>query len=156
MSASGVVELIHIAAAEGEPMQALAQARAIAGVGLEGDRYATEVGHYSGSREVGRHLTLIEAEVIEGLAADHGILLGPGQTRRNLTTRGIRLNDLVGVHFRVGEVQCRGTEPCEPCQYMADLVGKPVLRPLVGRGGLRAQILEGGTIHVGDSVAPTG
>jgi MOSC domain-containing protein YiiM len=99
-------------------------------------------------------MTLIEAEALEALAREHGIELSAGETRRNLTTRGISLNDLVGRRFWVGHVLCQGTRLCEPCQYLADLTRKPLLRPLVHRGGLRADILRGGVIHTGDWVRP--
>lgn len=147
-SSEGVVEAIHIAPDAGEPVRPLELVRAIAGVGLEGDRYALGRGHYQDTR-VSRHLTLIEAEAIEELAAEHGIRLSAGESRRNITTRGIRLNDLVDRTFWVGEVLCRGTRLCEPCQYLADLTGRPLLRALVHRGGLRADILRGGFIRRG-------
>jgi MOSC domain-containing protein YiiM len=145
----GVVEAIHVAPDAGEPVRALEVVQAIAGVGLEGDRYAVGRGHYQDTR-VSRDLTLIEAESVAALAAQHGIQLSVGETRRNITTRGIRLNDLVDRTFWVGEVLCRGTRLCEPCQYLADLTGKPLLRSLVHRGGLRADILRSGLIHRGD------
>jgi MOSC domain-containing protein YiiM len=148
----GTVEAIHIAPAAGQPMTSVERVRAIAGVGLEGDRYATRTGTWSPDPRVERDITLIEAEVIEDLAATDGIVLAPGESRRNVTTRGIRLNDLVGRRFRVGGVVCEGTRLCEPCQYLTDLVGKPVPRPLVHRAGLRAAIVEGGEIAVGAEV----
>ena len=70
-----------------------------------------------------------------------------------MTTRGVRLNDLLGQRFRVGEILCEGTRLCEPCQHLVDLIGKPVLKPLVHRGGLRADILEDGEIRVGDPIS---
>ena len=151
---TGRVEAIHIAPAAEAPMVSLDRVRAIAGVGLEGDRYATGIGTYSPDPRVDRHITLIEAEVIEDLAATDGIHLAPGETRRNVTTRGIRLNDLVGRRFRVGDALCEGTRLCEPCQTLTDSLGKPILRPLVHRAGLRALIIEGGEIQVGAEVAP--
>jgi MOSC domain-containing protein YiiM len=90
--------------------------------------------------------------VIEDLARDDGIELAPGETRRNLTTRGVRLNDLVGRRFWVGDVLCEGTRLCEPCHYLAELTGKPLLRALVHRGGLRADIIRGGRICRGDQL----
>jgi len=149
---TGVVEAIHLAPAGSEPMRAVERVRAIAGVGLEGDRYGTGNGHYSTDPKVDRHVTLIEAEEIEALAAGSGIDLEPGETRRNVTTRGIRLNELVGRRFRIGPVECEGTRLCEPCQYLTDLVGQPILEPLVHRGGLRARILTDGEIALGDAV----
>jgi MOSC domain-containing protein YiiM len=153
-AAAGRVEAIHLAPAEGAPMTAVERVRAIAGVGLEGDRYALGTGHYSGDPKVDRDVTLIEGEEIDGLANGAGIVLGPGETRRNVTTRGIRLNDLVGRRFRIGPVECLGTRLCEPCQYLTDLLGKPVLGPLVHRAGLRARILTDGEIGRGDEVVP--
>jgi MOSC domain-containing protein YiiM len=146
------VEAIHIAASVGAPMVALERVRAVAGVGLEGDRYAAGAGQWSDDGRVDRDVTLVEAEVIEDLAATDGIVLEPGETRRNVTTRGIRLNDLVGRRFRIGEVECEGTRLCEPCQYLTDLVGKPILRPLVHRAGLRARILVGGEFAIGNEI----
>jgi MOSC domain-containing protein YiiM len=147
---SGVVEAIHVAATAGEPVREVELVRAKAGVGLEGDRYALGRGHYSPDLRVSRDLTLIEAEVVDDLASKHGIELTPGETRRNLTTRGIRLNDLVGRRFWVGDVLCEGTRLCEPCRYLTELTGKPLLRALVHRGGLRADIVRGGLIRRGD------
>ena len=148
-TSAGVVEAIHIAAAAGEQVRSVEAVRAVAGVGLEGDRYAYGRGHYQDAH-VSRDLTLVEVEAIEALARDHGIELAPGETRRNITTRGIALNELVGRGFWVGAVFCQGTRLCEPCQYLADLTGKPLLRALVHRGGLRADILRGGLIRPGD------
>jgi MOSC domain-containing protein YiiM len=149
---TGVVERIHIAATAGDPVHEVELVRAIAGVGLERDRYALGRGHYSPDLRVSRDLTLIEAEVIEDLARHHGIQLAAGETRRNVTTRGIRLNDLVGRRFWVGEVLCEGTHRCEPCRYLTEVTSKPLLRALVHRGGLRADIVRGGRIQRGDIV----
>jgi MOSC domain-containing protein YiiM len=153
-AATGRVEAIHVAPSAGAPMVELERVRAIAGVGLEGDRYATRAGTWSPDPRVDRDITLIEAEVVEDLAATEGIVLAAGETRRNVTTRGIRLNELVGRRFRVGDVVCEGTRLCEPCQYLTDTIGKPILRPLVHRAGLRARIIEGGEVLVGAVVAP--
>ena len=147
----GSIEAIHIASAAGAPVRLVDAIRAVAGVGLEGDRYANGQGHYQDER-VSRDLTLIEAETVEALASEDGIELAPGETRRNLTTRGFGLNELVGRHFWVGEVLCLGTRLCEPCRYLADLTGKPLLRPLVHRGGLRADIVHSGVIRLGDQL----
>lgn len=133
-------------------MVARERVTARAGVGLDGDRYAAGTGHWSPDPRTDRELTLIEAEVLEDLATTDEIRLAPGETRRNVTTRGIRLNDLVGRRFRVGAVDCEGTRLCEPCQYLTDQLGKPILRPLVHRAGLRARILTDGEIAIGDEV----
>jgi MOSC domain-containing protein YiiM len=152
----GVVEGIFTAAAGGQPMEPRVRVRALAEVGLEGDRYAIRSGHYSADMKVDRDITLIESEEIEALAVSAGVVLGAGETRRNVTTRGIRLNELVGRQFRIGDVLCEGTRLCEPCQYLENLLGKPVLAPLVHRAGLRARLLSGGEIAVGDAVVEAG
>ena len=151
---SGTVAAIHTAPMSGVPMVPRDRVLAIAGVGLEGDRYATKAGTWSADPRVDRDITLVEAEVIEDLATTDGIVLATGETRRNVTTRGIRLNDLVGRRFRVGDAVCEGTRLCEPCQYLTDLVGQPILRPLVHRAGLRARIVEGGENAVGAEIVP--
>jgi MOSC domain-containing protein YiiM len=124
------------------------------GVGLEGDRYAVGTGHWSDDPGTGRDLTLVEAEVLDDLERDHGLRLDPGETRRNVTTRGVRLNELVGERFWVGEVLCEGMRLCEPCTYLQELTGKAILDPLVHRGGLRANVISGGVMRVGDVVKP--
>ena len=96
----------------------------------------------------GRALTLIEAEVLDFLRDSLGIPLQPGEARRNLTTRGIALNPLVGRRFRIGSVLCEGKRLCEPCTYLEGVIAKPLLDPLLHRGGLRADILSAGTIAV--------
>ncbi len=148
----GTIDAIHIASEGGADVVALDQVRAIPGQGLEGDRYARQLGFYSGDGAGDRDLTLIEAEVLEDMAARDGLVLAPGASRRNLTTRGIRLNGLVGRRFRIGSVECHGTRLCEPCDHLVELTGMPVDRPLIHRGGLRARILTEGEICVGDRI----
>ena len=97
---------------------------------------------------------MIEAEALEGLLDDTGIELSAAEVRRQVLTRGIRLNDLVGERFTVGDVECVGQELCEPCAHLQGLTRPGVLRGLVHRGGLRADIVRGGRIAVGDAVAP--
>ncbi len=152
---SGEVLHIHIAPvadAEPKPVDAV---RAEPGRGLEGDRYHAQKGSYSGDGRSGREVTLIASEAIEALAAEFGVKLAPGQSRRNITTRGLDLNDFVDRELRVGEVVLRGTRLCEPCQQLENNVGQPnTLKGLTHRGGLRCDIVSGGTIRVGDEVAP--
>ena len=153
---SGRVEAIFITAEAGRPMEELSEVRALAGSGLAGDRYQAGTGYYS-TRPLpggGRELTLIEAEVLEALFRETGIALAPIEARRNLATRGVRLNELVGARFTVGEVLCEGIRLCEPCIHLEELTGKAVNAPLVHRGGLRAAILTGGVIRLGDPVVP--
>ena len=148
----GFVEHIHIASAAAAPPRSLAEVRAIAGVGLEGDRYAAGKGYRSPDHKVSRDLTLIEAEVVDEVAREHDPALQAGETRRNVTTRGVRLNDLVGVSFRIGSVLCEGIGLCEPCRYLESITGRRLLRGLVHRGGLRARLLSNGVIRVGDPI----
>lgn len=149
---SGRVESIHIADENGGPMRSISRARVRAGVGIDGDRYAIGSDGWSDNSGADRNLTLVEAEAIEGLAAEYGIQLEPGESRRNVTTRGVRLDDLIGREFTVGGVRCRGQRRCEPCAYLQDLIGKPILPGLVHRGGLRATILSDGEFGIGDAV----
>ena len=148
----GTILSIHTAATAGAPMASLSSAMALKGKGIEGDRYCAGTGTYSNKPGVDRELTLIEAETLEALDAEHGIALKPEESRRNLVTRGLALNPLVGLVFRVGEVKLKAIRLCEPCAHLQKLTGKEVFEPLKGRGGLRAQILEGGTIRVGDTI----
>ena len=110
--------------------------------GVRDDRYFGE-----------RNLTLIEAEAIESFVAETGIELTHAESRRQVLTRGVRLNDLVGKRFSVGEVECVGEEWCEPCSHLEGLTRPGVLRGMVHRAGLRADIVRGGRIAVGDRVA---
>ncbi len=148
----GTVESIHIAAAAREPMRAVQQAEAIPGVGLEGDRYANRQGTFF-KPEPDFELTLIEAEAIEALGREYGVELAPGEARRNVVTRGVPLNHLVGREFRIGAVKIRGIRLCEPCDHLQRLTGHPVIKGLRHRGGLRAQILSQGAIRVADLVS---
>jgi MOSC domain-containing protein YiiM len=137
---SGSVEGIHVAARESElprPVDAVD----VTADGVVGDRYSQA-----------RDLTLIEAEALEALLADTGIELSAAESRRQVLTRGIRLNDLVGERFAVGGVECVGQEWCEPCAHLQGLTKPGVLRGLVHRGGLRADIVQGGRIAVGDEI----
>jgi MOSC domain-containing protein YiiM len=137
----GSVEAIHIAAVESELPHAVDEVEVTAD-GVVGDRYSQA-----------RNLTLIEAEALEGLLADTGIELSAAESRRQVLTRGIRLNDLVGQRFTVGGVECIGEEWCEPCNHLQGLTKPGVLRGMVHRAGLRADIVSGGRIAVGDPVA---
>lgn len=124
------------------------------GKGLEGDRYFLKTGTYSNHPGLGRDVTLIEIEAIEAMKRDYDVEIAPGESRRNIVTRGVPLNHLVGREFKVGEVTLRGIRLCEPCSHLEGLSQKGVQRGLIHRGGLRAHILTGGIIRVGDSVSP--
>lgn len=133
-------------------MQSVRNARAVTGKGLEGDRYANKLGTFSKDPGSGRDVTLIEVEAIEALKRDYDVTLDAGESRRNIVTQGISLNHLVDKEFRVGEVILRGTRLCEPCSHMEQLTVKGALRGLIHRGGLRAEIVKGGAIRVGDLI----
>ena len=146
-TSAGTVEAICLAANAGEPASPYRSARALAERGLEGDRHVAGTGTFP-SGLPGSALTLIEAEVCESFEPP----LTPSEHRRNVITRGIELNGLVGREFHVGAVRCRGMRLCEPCTVVQRYAARPVLRQLVHRGGLRADILEDGEIAVGDEV----
>ncbi|HEX9689378.1 MAG TPA: MOSC domain-containing protein [Thermoanaerobaculia bacterium] len=148
----GRVVSIHVAPAAGAPMRSVDSARAVPGRGLEGDRYFQGTGTYSRREGADREVTLIETEALEALGCDYAVTLEPGESRRNVATRGVALNHLVDRPFRVGDVTLRGLHLCEPCEHMERLSGKPARAGLVHRGGLRAQILTEGWIRVGDRI----
>jgi MOSC domain-containing protein YiiM len=147
---NGKVESIYIAAAAQGPM-AVAEAVAIPGEGLAGDRYALKLGTFY-KPEPDYELTLIEVEAIEAIQREYGVELDAGDARRNLVTRGVALNHLVDKEFTIGDVRIRGIRLCEPCDHLERLTGKSLIKALHHRGGLRAQILTPGTIHAGDEV----
>lgn len=142
----GRVEAILTAADAESPLVRVAAAKAVAGRGLEGDRYYDGRGTFSGPGR-GYQLTLVEAEVLDSID------LPWEQARRNIVTRGISLNALVGHHFRIGGVECVGRRLAEPCSHLEGLTRSGLLRPLVHRAGLRADIVRGGSITTGDQVS---
>jgi MOSC domain-containing protein YiiM len=144
---AGAVEAIFVAPEAGVPARGLAEARALPGEGLDGDRHVTGSGTFP-SGLPGSALTLIEAEVCESFDPP----LEADEHRRNLVTRGIDLNALVGHDFSIGAVRCRGMRLCEPCTVVDRYSSRPILRALVHRGGLRADILEDGVVRVGDRI----
>jgi len=128
--------------------------RAVPGQGLEGDRYHARKGTYSPTHGPSREVTLIESEAVEALRRDYEVEFEAGMSRRNIVTRGVPLNHLVGREFRIGEVALRGIRLCEPCGHLEEVSGRPVRKGLVHRGGLRAQVVTGGTIRPGDPIEP--
>lgn len=135
------VEAIHVGAARAAGLTAVGSVEAVAGKGLVGDRHF----HEGGARP-GHALTLVEAEAVDDVG------LPPGGTRRQVTVRGVRLNELVGARFRVGEAECYGVELCEPCAHLEAMTRPGIVKELVHRAGINADILTGGTIAVGDRV----
>jgi MOSC domain-containing protein YiiM len=139
------VEWIHLGAPFEPRLWTVESVSAVAGQGLEGDRHF----HPEGAPP-GQALTLVEAEAVEDVG------LQPGETRRQVTVRGVRLNDLVGKRFRVGDVECYGVELCEPCLHLQELTRPGIIEELVHRAGINADILTDGTISVGDRVTVDG
>ena len=150
-SAGGVVSL-HLAPGAAGEMRAMTEVLAVAGRGIEGDRYFTRTGTYSNHPGSGRAVTLIEMEALEALAREYDVHLSAGLARRNLVTRGVALNHLVGKIFAVGAVVLRGMRLCEPCLHLEKLTAQGAARGLIHRGGLRADIVHGGVIRIGDVV----
>lgn len=146
------VDSIYIAPTARAAMCRVEMISAIPGVGLDGDRYALKQGTFFEPKP-DRELTLIEAEAIEALKRDYGIDLAAGNARRNLVTRGVALNHLVGREFLIGDVRIRGIRLCEPCSHLEGLTGQPVIKGLRHRGGLRAQILNTGLIRIGARIS---
>jgi MOSC domain-containing protein YiiM len=139
--------------AEGR-LESVAEVRAVPGQGLEGDRYFRGEGSFSKNPGGGRQVTLVAAEMLELLQSEHGIALPAIETRRNLVTKGVSLNDLVDRVFRVGSVRMKGVRLAEPCNHLERLTQTGVLKGLVHRAGLRADILDEGVLRVGDPIVP--
>ncbi len=150
----GFVEAIHTAPATGGDPEPRETVEAVAGRGLEGDRYFKGEGLYNEEPNLEpSDVTLIESEALVAAREDYGIDLGPGEHRRNVTTRGVPLNHLVGTQFLIGEVLLEGIELCEPCGYMESIAGcEGAVDALRHRGGLDASIIESGTIVVGEKI----
>jgi len=150
----GQVVGIYVADVKTAPMRSLPVATAIPGKGLEGDRYAAAAGTFTprSDRLRGYDITLIESEVLDRLRLADGKHLAPEESRRNVTTRGIDLNALVGKEFRIGPVRAMGQRLCEPCVHLQRLTRPGVVAGLVHRGGLRADLLSGGEVRVGDRI----
>jgi MOSC domain-containing protein YiiM len=150
----GTLVAIYTSPSAGEPMDSRDEVRAVEGVGLEGDRYALTVrtGKFSNREGTGRQVTLIEREAVAAANAEAHLELSEGDTRRNLVTDGVPLNHLLDRTFRIGDVVLHGRRLAEPCSYLASLTTPGASRALVHRGGLRADVLTGGTLRVGDVI----
>ncbi|WP_435174992.1 MOSC domain-containing protein [Halorussus sp. AFM4] len=161
MTGSGTVERIFIAPEAEAEMEEQAGVEAVAGKGLRGDRYFREIetGTFvewepDEERRDGYDLTLIEQEALTAIEREAGIELAPGEHRRNIETRDVALNHLVGRRFRVGDAICRGDRLCEPCSHLQRITRDGVLQALTHRGGLRADIVDDGMIRSGDVIEP--
>ncbi len=151
---NGVVIEMFITPEPGAPMNSANPVSAVENRGLMGDRYYSLNGTYSKTEiEPDQEITLIESEAFEELKEKHGITLNYSQSRRNIITRDVDLNSLVGRTFQVGDVTLTGMRLCEPCTYLSGLTGNPKLvKQWLHRAGLRAHIVRSGKISVGDSI----
>lgn len=149
-----IVKAIYIAANGGAPMQAVEDADLVAGQGIVGDRYYGDSGTFSKKLKdlPDKELTLIESEQIDQFNTARGLSLDYGAFRRNIVTRGIHLDELIDSEFTIGETRLRGIRQCEPCSYLAGLLGPEVLSDMVHRAGLRAAIIKSGKINVNDVI----
>lgn len=157
MTAGTVLEIFTTPVASG-PMVPHTETTALAGQGLDGDRYALGVGFYSQNPTTAgaRELTLIDRSAISDVVQQTGLPFSTIECRRNLITTGIDLDALIGRTFTVGDVVCEGVRGCPPCVHLEELTGKKVMPALVRTGGLRARIVQGGIIRVGDPIESTG
>ena len=147
---------IYVGKRKGEDLCAVETVEAVAGRGLAGDRYFLKEGTFSTKDGPDREVTLVETEALEGLTREYEITLQPNQARRNLLTRGVPLNHLVGQTFAIGPVILRGIRLCEPCGHLEKLTCKGVEKGLIHRGGLRAQVIQGGLLEVGSAITSMG
>jgi len=150
----GRLEGIYLTERKAEELRSVAEVEAVAGRGIRGDRYFQQQGTFTKPDSPDREVTLIEIEALEAMARETEITLRPGQARRNLVTRGVPPNHLVGREFLVGEALLRGIRLCEPCGHLEKLTAKGVQNGLCHRGGLRAQVLKSGTLHADDAIRP--
>jgi MOSC domain-containing protein YiiM len=148
----GTLTAIYTAPAASAPMVARPEVRAHAGRGLDGDRYLKAEGTFPAEKDRSHEVTLIESEALEALARDAKIRLAPGASRRNLVTKDVALNHLVGRRFRVGSVVLEGVKLCEPCSHLEKMTQPGVKEGLLHRAGLSARILSDGLLVVGDAV----
>lgn len=151
---SGVVEDLFVSPEGSADMTRVSEVGAVAGSGLTGDRYARHTGHWSGGDAC--QLTLIEGEALDTIARDTGLAVRDGQHRRNVVTRGVRLADLGGTRFRVGDALLAYERPRPPCRHVEELSERGLLKALTDRGGICARVLESGLLTIGARVAVEG
>jgi len=144
----GRVVAIYIGPEPEGPVRRIDEVAAVAGRGLEGDRYFQPAENGSPDKEI----TLIESEAIEAAAAESPVDIQPADARRNVVTEGVRLDELVGKTFALGDVEVEAIEPNPPCRHLEELAGKPLLRQLARRGGIRGRIVKGGVLRAGDPI----
>lgn len=155
MLVTGSVVAIYITDRRSAPMTKVQHIKAIAGQGIEGDRYFLGAGTYSKKPEPGRQITLIKSEVLRWLNDEFQININPEQSRRNVLTRDIEINELIGTEFFVGHVLLRAHRITQPCRYLEKLIDRPGLyKALWDNGGISCEILSDGIIKEGDSITP--
>ncbi len=152
---SAKIEEIYIGEEMGKPLHSVDEAIVIEGLGIEGDRYAKKQGTFTKEKEegdAGKHVTLIEAEAIEAALDEFGDDYREGKSRRNIVTRGIKLNALINHRLQIGDVILKGERDCPPCGHLSKLTATESRKSLKNRGGLRTTVLKGGVIRVGDTI----
>ncbi|MDZ7359173.1 MAG: MOSC domain-containing protein [candidate division KSB1 bacterium] len=140
----GKIVSIHLAAKAGQAMQETAAATLVAGKGLVGDRYF--------GRKPAMNVTLVQEEVLVEAAGEIGVSYRPGMSRRNITVRGVALNELIGKRFLIGEAELEGASRCEPCANMERSIGSGAMAALAGRCGIRARVVRGGVVRKDDEI----
>lgn len=150
-----IIYAIYIAESAGKEMQEISSANLVSGKGIENDRYFNETGTFSEQLKGQPHaeLTLIQKEAVDAFNDEFDLNLAYSDLRRNIVTTGVSLNELVGEVFSIGDVSLKGIKLCEPCTHLAETVNSLILPHMIGRAGLRAQILTSGTINKGDSLS---
>ncbi len=153
MIETGCVVALFIVDRRSAPMKQVEQLNALAGQGIEGDRYFLGTGTYSKKPEPGRQVTLIKSEVLESLRDEFDITVKPEESRRNVLTRGVEINELIGTEFFLGPVRLRAHRITQPCLYLEELLDQPGLdKRLWGNGGISCEILSDGIIKPGDII----
>lgn len=148
---TGRVARIFVGAEESGPIQEVEEVEAIAGKGLKGDRYFDDDGD---AHDPSVEVTLFSAEGLAAGRVESGLDIVAEDMRRNLMTEGVTLSDLLGRRFSAGEVVLEGLEDNPPCAHLQRLADKPLLKPMIEKGGIRARIVNGGTIRAGDEIQP--
>jgi MOSC domain-containing protein YiiM len=147
----GTVERVFVAGAGGEAMRPVDAVQAVAGRGLDGDRYATRRGYWTDVDEC--QVTLIRSEDLDEITASSGVAVRDGQHRRNIVTLGVDLRALTGRTFRIGEATFAYDRPRPPCRYIESITGPGMTRALAARrGGICVRVIESGLVRTGDAI----
>ncbi|WP_176440006.1 MOSC domain-containing protein [Haloechinothrix alba] len=146
---------IFVAEVAAATLRSVDRVRVEPGRGIVGDRYHTGIGTWSYERRLWSDLTLVSTDALAVVAREYGVELSGAQTRRNIAVAGVDLTALVGKRFEVGGLECEGERECAPCRHLDQLTGQPARATLRARGGLRARVLSGGVLRLGDRIVPT-